>query len=100
MVIFEVYVKVHEGQREAFIAAATTNGQQAVHEPGNLRFEVYEDAEDPLRFVLFEIYRDEAALLAHTESAHFKAWRTHTAEVIEERVRKYLKPVFGPVVHK
>jgi quinol monooxygenase YgiN len=34
-------------------------------EPGNERFEVYRRAEDPDRFVVFEVYRDREAFDAH-----------------------------------
>jgi quinol monooxygenase YgiN len=41
-------------------------------EPGNLRWDVWEDRSEPGRFVLDELYVDEAAVTAHRETQHFK----------------------------
>jgi (4S)-4-hydroxy-5-phosphonooxypentane-2,3-dione isomerase len=49
-------------------------------ETGCLGYEVLRSVENPRRFVLFETYTNEAALRAHTESAHFKHF------VLEEAV--------------
>ncbi len=40
-------------------------------EPGNLRWDVWQDRDDPNRFVLDELYADDAAVAAHRASAHF-----------------------------
>lgn len=39
--------------------------------PGNLRWEIWQDRDDPHRFVLDELYADGAAVAAHRASAHF-----------------------------
>lgn len=44
-------------------------------EPGCLAYSYGEDPATPGLFHVFEIYRDDAALQAHAESEHFKAWR-------------------------
>ena len=41
-------------------------------EPGCLRFDVLRDSEDPNKFFYYEVYRDEAARMAHRETPHFK----------------------------
>lgn len=43
-------------------------------EPGCLSYQLSVDAEQPNVFYVHEVYRDEAALAAHRESAHFVAW--------------------------
>lgn len=35
-----------------------------------------------VRFVLYEVYRDDAAVRSHFETPHFSAWREETAEWI------------------
>jgi autoinducer 2-degrading protein len=44
----------------------------SVKEPGVVRFDVARSSDDPNVFVLWEVYRDQAAVDAHKESEHFK----------------------------
>ena len=44
----------------------------SVKEPGVVRFEVGRSTDDPNVFVLWEVYRDQAAVDAHRASEHFK----------------------------
>ncbi|WP_232821041.1 putative quinol monooxygenase [Dyella sp. C11] len=41
-------------------------------ESGNLRYDLWQDIEDPGRFLLDELYLDDDALLAHRSSPHFQ----------------------------
>ena len=41
-------------------------------EPGNLRYDLWQDQTDPERFVLDELYSDSEAVAAHRASAHFQ----------------------------
>ena len=41
-------------------------------ERGCLQYNAHRSSEDPRRFFLYEIYRDEAAFTEHNESDHFK----------------------------
>lgn len=42
------------------------------NEPGTLRYEVWQEKDDPTRFVHIFVFRDEAAHLAHSASAEVK----------------------------
>lgn len=42
-------------------------------ESGCRRFSAHQDADDPTRFALYEVYDDMAAFDAHRQSPHFKA---------------------------
>ena len=44
-------------------------------EPGCLVFRPHQDRKDPTRFLLYEVYADEAALEVHRESPHYKQFR-------------------------
>lgn len=70
-----VAVTVQPEHMAAFLAASRLNLEATQREPGVIRFEFLQQADDPTRFVVVEIYRDEAARQAHLESAHFQAWR-------------------------
>jgi quinol monooxygenase YgiN len=41
-------------------------------ERGCLQYNAHRSSEDPRRFFLYEIYKDEAAFTEHNESDHFK----------------------------
>jgi quinol monooxygenase YgiN len=41
-------------------------------EPGNLFYKAYQDNTDPHIIILSEGYRDEAAINAHRDTAHYK----------------------------
>ena len=81
-----VFVHVHckPEHRAAFIEASLANARATVEEPGNVRFDVCQQADDPNRFVLYEAYRDEAAMQAHKETAHYAVWRDTVAEWMVE----------------
>ena len=70
-----VHVHVKPEHVEEFIAATRLNHIGSVQEPGNLRFDVLQQEDDPTRFVLFEIFRDDAAIEAHRLTNHYRTWR-------------------------
>ncbi len=84
MLIVHVHIHVKPEAVEAFRAAITTNARLSLLEPGVLRFDVVQQADDPTRFVLIEIYRDVAANTAHKETAHYAAWRDAAADMMAE----------------
>jgi autoinducer 2-degrading protein len=70
-----VYIQVKLEHLDAFIAASRDNASNTILEPGNLRFDVLQQADDPASFILYEAYRDEAAAKAHKLTAHYARWR-------------------------
>lgn len=79
-----VHVRVVPGRVEEFVAATRANHLASVREPGNVRFDVLQDRDDPARFVLYEAYADEPAARAHKETAHYLAWREAVAAMMAE----------------
>lgn len=75
MFVVCVHVHVKPDNREAFIEATRENARNTILESGNLRFDVIQLTEDPNRFVLYEVYRDEAASKAHKATPHYARWR-------------------------
>jgi (4S)-4-hydroxy-5-phosphonooxypentane-2,3-dione isomerase len=67
-------------------------------EPGCLVYRAARSGEDPQVFVLYEEYEDEAALLAHRETPHFrKLIEGAVVPVLESREREMLEPFLpGP----
>jgi quinol monooxygenase YgiN len=55
-----------------------------VREPGIARFDVIQQADDPTRFVLVEVYRSADAPARHKETAHYARWRDTATEMMAE----------------
>jgi (4S)-4-hydroxy-5-phosphonooxypentane-2,3-dione isomerase len=84
MLIVHVYVHVKPEFVEAFRLATIENARNSVLEPGIARFDVIQQAGDPTRFVLVEVYRSPEATVQHKETAHYAAWRDTVAEMMAE----------------
>ena len=80
MVVYCVTVYVKTEHVEDFIAATVENHLETRKEPGNLRFDVLQCADDPSRFFLYEVYRSPEAVQAHKETEHYKRWREQVAD--------------------
>jgi autoinducer 2-degrading protein len=74
-----VHVHVSSENVDDFVQATKPNHEGSVREPGNLRFDILQSAEDPTRFILYEAYVDESAAKAHKSTAHYQAWRDTVA---------------------
>lgn len=61
-------------------------------EPGNLRWDIWQDQSDPSRFVLDELYIDNTAVAAHRETPHFKNYLSKIND-LAERTSMVLAPV-------
>ncbi len=84
MLVVHVHVHVKPEHLEAFKAATLANARQSVREPGISRFDVVQQADDPTRFVLVEVYRTAAAPAAHKDTPHYQAWRDTVAPMMAE----------------
>jgi (4S)-4-hydroxy-5-phosphonooxypentane-2,3-dione isomerase len=84
MFVVCVHVHVKPEHREAFIEASLDNARNTIQESGNLRFDVLEQADEPNRFVLYEVYCDDAAMKAHKETAHYARWAETVATWMAE----------------
>ncbi|NUQ65608.1 MAG: antibiotic biosynthesis monooxygenase [Pirellulales bacterium] len=80
MYVVCVHVRVKPEHREDFLKASLENAACTVQEPGNLRFDVLQQADDPDRFLLYEVYQDEAGMNAHKQTAHYAKWRDAVAD--------------------
>ena len=84
MLIVHVHVRVKPECVEAFRQACLENARQSVREPGIARFDVCQQADDPTRFVLVEVYRHADAPARHKETAHYARWRDAVASMMAE----------------
>jgi (4S)-4-hydroxy-5-phosphonooxypentane-2,3-dione isomerase len=75
MLIVHVHVQVKPDSVAEFIAATLANARASVREPGIARFDVVQQQDDPVQFVLVEVYRTQEATAAHKQTAHYAQWR-------------------------
>ena len=84
MHLVHVHIHVKPEFVEAFKQATLENAAKSVKETGNIRFDVLQQAEDPTKFVLVEIYRTAEAPAAHKETAHYRLWRDAVMKMMAE----------------
>ena len=84
MFIVHVNVHVKPGSEKAFARSSIENAQESIMEPGVARFDVIQQADDPTRFVLVEVYRTPEDAAKHKETAHYKVWRDAVADMMAE----------------
>ncbi len=70
-----VHIHVKPEFVDHFIQATSINVQNSIKEEGAVRFDFFQQADDPSRFVLIEIYRSAEDAARHKETAHYKTWR-------------------------
>lgn len=75
MIAIWVRVRVRAEGLERFLAGIETDALGSERdEPGCMRFNVLQDAEDELTYYFYEVYENEAALEAHRQAPHYAAW--------------------------
>ena len=84
MLIVHVHVHVKPESVEAFEEASAENARNSIQEPGIARFDVIQQADDPTRFILVEVYRDQDATVKHKETPHYAKWRDAVAGMMAE----------------
>jgi quinol monooxygenase YgiN len=84
MLVVHVHVRVKPESVEAFLEATRANARQSVKEPGIARFDVVQQLDDPSKFVLVEVYRNDEAPARHKETSHYATWRDTVASMMAE----------------
>jgi (4S)-4-hydroxy-5-phosphonooxypentane-2,3-dione isomerase len=84
MLIVLVHVHVLAEAVEKFKEATRANATASRREPGIAQFDAIQQADDPTRFVLIEVYRSNEASVAHKETEHYKTWRDTVAPIMAE----------------
>ncbi|MFO7323929.1 MAG: putative quinol monooxygenase [Chloroflexota bacterium] len=85
MHIVHVHIRVKPEYVDQFIEATLDNVRNSNQEPGNVRFDFFQEIEDPTKFVLTEIYRTPEDADRHKETAHYLRWRERVGEMMAEQ---------------
>jgi quinol monooxygenase YgiN len=87
MHIVVVLVTVKPEMLVEFERALLHNARESVaRDPGCLRFDVCQHADDPARWVLHEVYDAPEAHAAHRQSAHFLAYDRIAARAVIDKL--------------
>jgi quinol monooxygenase YgiN len=79
-----VHIHVKPEVVEEFKSATLENAQNSAQEAGVLRFDVLQQADDPNRFVLVEVYKTSEDQLRHRDTRHYQVWRDTVADMMAE----------------
>jgi (4S)-4-hydroxy-5-phosphonooxypentane-2,3-dione isomerase len=95
MYIVHVFIHVKTDLLEAFKEVSLDNARNSLLEPGIARFDLIQQADDPTRFVLVEVYRTPEDAPKHKETAHYNRWRELAEPMLAEpRTRIIYSNVF------
>jgi quinol monooxygenase YgiN len=96
MYILHVHIHVKANQIDTFKAVTIENAMSSTrNEPGCVHFDVMQQADDPTRFVLVEVYRSSEAAAKHKETDHYNHWREVAEPLLAEpRTRVIYKNLF------
>lgn len=84
MLVVHVQAHVKPEFVESFIHATLENARSSIHEAGTARFDIIQQQDDPTRFTLVEVYRNESAPARHKETSHYLKWRDAVAAMMAE----------------
>lgn len=84
MNIVQVYVHVKPEYVQEFLKATMENAHNSRKEPGVARFDFLQQVDDPTRFLLTEVYKDDDAPKKHKETSHYLNWRESVEGMMAE----------------
>ena len=85
MLSFTVRMRFEEADHDAIEAALIALTKGSRQEPGCTSYICHFIADDPTTVLIYEQYKDEAALEAHRNTAHFK---DHAVGVLYQRMKE------------
>jgi autoinducer 2-degrading protein len=97
MIVTCVYVHVKPESVQEFIKASTANHLASVKEPGNLRFDFVQQADDPCRFMIYEAYESDKAATQHKNTPHYLQWRDSVQDMMAEPRKGVKYNILQPV---
>jgi len=95
MIALHVTLHVRAERREELLDAISRQGATSLElEPGCRFFDISVDDDDPNRVLLYEVYADREALVAHRETPHFAVWSA-AADACVERIERTVGEIFA-----
>ena len=69
-----VTVSVKPERKDEFLRVMAEDAAGTRNEPGNLRFDLLMDEDDPNKYYFYSVYKSIEGLEAHRQTPHYKAW--------------------------
>jgi len=82
----------HSGKAEQLKALLVGMVPPSRAEPGNLRYDVWQDEAQPDRFITDELYKDDTAISAHRQTPHYKDYLSRIPD-LADRTALVLTPI-------
>jgi len=93
-----VFVNCKSAQANEFLNKSRKNASNSVLEEGIARFDVLQNIEEPSKFILLEVYKNQNAPTLHKTTQHYNEWRENVADMMEApRQAKRYKTLFPSV---
>ena len=86
MLVVVVFLEAERGREAEMRAALRAHAKACLeHEPGCQRYDISVDPLEGASFLLYQVYEDEAAYLAHRELPHYADFRILTDPWVRTR---------------
>src|SRR5947209_18739125 len=85
MICLTVHITVKSGREQETADMFRSYVKLVQTEPGCMRFDVLQSRKEPRKFMLYELYRDEAALDAHRRTPHFLDYTPKMQDLTDQR---------------
>lgn len=85
-----VTLEIEEARVEKFLEVMKVDAEGSRAEKGCIRFDVLQDKDQANKFMLYEVYEDDAAVESHRKEPHYLAWQDFKKDggVISQSVTK------------
>ena len=89
--------KVLPEHLDEYLSNVKRHAENSAGEPGCVRYEVLQDADNPTTVCLFEVFHDETALDVHHAAPHYQWWidisaRWRKWEEMQRHVMHFVTP--------
>jgi autoinducer 2-degrading protein len=94
MIILKVEMLVKPGTEEKCKEYIRVLQEHSRKEPGCVQYAGHQSLDDPRRFLMYEVYKDQAALQAHRNAPYFKEYVNGGLDgIMESRSRELYSPL-------
>lgn len=85
MICLTVHLMIKAGREQETADMFRSYVRLVQTEPGCVRFDVHQSRKDPRHFMLYELYKDDAALDAHRRTPHYLEYLPRIESLQEHR---------------
>jgi quinol monooxygenase YgiN len=79
-----VNIQVKGYMVDAFIQETVKNVQGSLEEQEVVSFDFLQSKDDPTKFLLIEVYKNEASVVTHQQTSHYLIWKEADNGMMEQ----------------